>query len=247
MKKLIIPITVALSLFCLTSCATGTQGTQGDVMGRSLIERINDGNISLLARRALSNIEGMTDNNVRIAIDSYRRDVLLTGEVPSEYIKQQVEQRILSVRDVDKVFNHLTVIDIPKSQSHTVHENYLRSKIHAKLLLNPDIKSSQYKIVVRDQTAYVMGDLTPAQQNDILNAIQNTSGMAMAVTLTTVQYEGVPPQTPPSYPINEQQTPAIPTPSPATTTTGTYPLTEIYLPEAQNDTPYNATPVLGTR
>lgn len=188
MKKMIF-MAMSVAAVTLAGCAS-TQSAPAsfgaDAMGRTIPERISDGSIELTARRNLATIAGITDNNVRVAIDSYRREVLLTGEVPSEIIKTEIERTISSMKDVEKVYNYLTVVDTPKSQSHTVHENYLKSKINARLIANRNIKASQYKIIVRDRTAYVMGYVTPEQQTAILQAIQDTAGMAMAVTLTTV-------------------------------------------------------------
>lgn len=192
--KHILATTVAVLSLALAGCMSTQSDLTGygaDAMGRTIPERISDSSIEITARRNLATVPGVNENNVRVAIDSYRREVLLTGEVPSEEIKTEIARTIDSMKDVEKVYNYLTVTDTPKSQSHTVHENYLRAKINARLLTNREIKSSQYQIVVRDRTAYVMGYITPQQQDYILQAIQDTPGMAMAVTLTTIVSDGV--------------------------------------------------------
>lgn len=155
-------------------------------MGRSIPERISDESIELTARKNLTRIDGVNEKSVRVAIDSFRREVLVTGEVPNQTIKANIESMLKSMKDVTAVYNYLTIADTPKSQSHTVHEGYLKSKIIARLIINKGIKASQYKIVVRDRTAYIMGHMTPEQQSYVLDAIQSTSGMASAVTLTTL-------------------------------------------------------------
>lgn len=191
MKKLSLLALVAAAM-ALSACST--MGASNDAnqnfgayeMGRSIPERISDESIELTARKNLTRIDGVNENSVRIAIDSFRREVLVTGEVPNQAIKTNIESMLKSMKDVTAVYNYLTIADTPKSQSHTVHEGYLKSKINARLITNKAIKSSQYKIVVRDRTAYVLGYMTPEQQSYVLDAIQNTSGMASAVTLTTL-------------------------------------------------------------
>ncbi|MFB6348706.1 BON domain-containing protein [Moraxella sp. ZJ142] len=253
MKK-ILAVALCAAVFGLTACASGKADSIGaDAMGRSIPEHISDSSIELTARRNLVTIPGINPSNVRVAIDSYRREVLLTGEVPSEQIKVDIGRTIESMRDVNKVFNYLTVIETPKSQSHTVHENYLRSKINARLIANRNIKSSQYKIIVRDRTAYVMGNLTTAQQDDILQAIQATPGMAMAVTLTTL-VDHAPmddaSMATETYTPDEpyQGVPSMPdTPNDSGNNTGNsgYVLQEIYTPNASNAAPINTAPVFG--
>lgn len=188
MKKsvLVVGLSVVLTACSAFSHNDGNQNFGAYEMGRSLPEFISDESIEFTARKNLTRIEGVHANNVRIALDSYRREVLVTGEVPSLAVKQNVEAMLRSMKDVAKVHNYLTVVNTPKSQSHTVQENYLRSKINARLLTNQGVRLSQYKVVVRDRTAYVLGYMTQTQQRHILEAVRQTAGMAEAVTLATL-------------------------------------------------------------
>lgn len=127
----------------------------------------------------------MSENSVRIGIDSFRREVLLTGEVPSEQVKTDVANMISSIHDVKKVYNYLTVTATPKAQSHTLHENYLKSKIIAKILGTGGVHPSQYKLVVRDNMAYLLGFLTAQQEQTIINTIASVQGMEGVRVLTT--------------------------------------------------------------
>lgn len=247
MKKLLIVLT-SMAMIGLTACASnGTQSVGADAMGRTIPERISDSSIELTARRNLATIPGVSPNTVRIDIASFRREVLLTGEVPSEQIKIEVGRTIDSMRDVEKVFNYLTVVETPKSQSHTLHENYLRSKINTRLLTNRHLKSSQYKVIVRDRTAYVLGYLTSEQQGYILEAIQATPGMEAAVTLTTL----VSVQELENYTDHKVSTQAYTNDDgydavvakPDTQEDSGYILQEIYTPNASNVAPANTAPV----
>ena len=246
MKKLLIVLT-SMAMIGLTACASnGTQSIGADAMGRTIPERISDSSIELTARRNLATIPGVSPNTVRIDIASFRREVLLTGEVPSEQIKIEVGRTIDSMRDVEKVFNYLTVVETPKSQSHTLHENYIRSKINTRLLTNRHLKSSQYKVIVRDRTAYVLGYLTSEQQGYILEAIQATPGMEAAVTLTTL----VSTQELENYTDHKVSTEAYTNDdgygavvTKPDTEDGGYILQEIYTPNASNVAPANTAPV----
>lgn len=246
MKKVFAVSMIAVLGASLGACATsGTDSVGADAMGRTIPERISDESIELTARRNLSTIPGINENNVRIAIDSYRREVLLTGEVPTEQIKVEIGRTIESMRDVLKVYNYLTVTETPKSQSHTVHENYLRSKIGTRLLAERGIKSSQYKVIVRDRTAYVMGYMTPTQQDYILQAIQATPGMAMAVTLTTLVTDGEAASLPDATATSANQPADSSTVYGGDAQNSGYTLQEIYTPNASTTAPVNTAPVLG--
>lgn len=176
----------------LSACATQNANSNNNsgyygvpVMYRTLPEVISDEAIERTSHKNLTNVHGVSENSVRIGIDSFRREVLLTGEVPSEQLKTDVANMISSIHDVKKVYNYLTVTATPKAQSHTLHENYLKSKIIAKILGTGGVHPSQYKLVVRDNMAYLLGFLTAQQEQTIINTIASVQGMEGVRVLTT--------------------------------------------------------------
>ena len=176
----------------LSACATQNANSNNNsgyygvpVMYRTLPETISDEGIERTSHKNLTNVNGVSENSVRIGIDSFRREVLLTGEVPSEQVKTDVANMISSIHDVKKVYNYLTVTATPKAQSHTLHENYLKSKIIAKILGTGGVHPSQYKLVVRDNMAYLLGFLTAQQEQTIINTIASVQGMEGVRVLTT--------------------------------------------------------------
>lgn len=176
----------------LNACATQNANSNNNsgyygvpVMYRTLPEVISDEAIERTSHKNLTNVHGVSENSVRIGIDSFRREVLLTGEVPSEQVKTDVADMISSIHDVKKVYNYLTVTATPKAQSHTLHENYLKSKIIAKILGTGGVHPSQYKLVVRDNMAYLLGFLTAQQEQTIINTIASVQGMEGVRVLTT--------------------------------------------------------------
>lgn len=176
----------------LSACVTQNANSNNNsgyygvpVMYRTLPEAISDEAIERTSHKNLTNVHGVSENSVRIGIDSFRREVLLTGEVPSEQVKTDVANMISSIHDVKKVYNYLTVTATPKAQSHTLHENYLKSKIIAKILGTGGVHPSQYKLVVRDNMAYLLGFLTAQQEQTIINTIASVQGMEGVRVLTT--------------------------------------------------------------
>lgn len=182
--KVLVGVIAAAML--MTACATqntnaSTNANTGyygvPAMYRTIPERISDEAIERTSHKNLTNVRGVSENNVRIGIDSFRREVLLTGEVPSEQVKADVANMVSSINDVKRVYNHLMVTATPRAQSHTLHENYLKSKIIAKIVSTGGIRSSQYKLVVRDNMAYLLGFLTAQQEQTIINTIASVQGM----------------------------------------------------------------------
>lgn len=187
MKLLASLLVAALMNGCATQNASNNTSTNSGTpsMHRTIAERISDEFIERTSHKNLAGINGVSENNVRIAINSFRREVLLTGEVPSEQIKAEISAMVGSINDVKQVYNNLTVTATPKAQSHTVHENYLKSKILAKIARTGGVKSSQYKLVVRDNMAYLLGFLTAEQEQTVVNAIASVQGMEGVKVLST--------------------------------------------------------------
>lgn len=183
----------AIAMTVLTACSsaptTGNQNYGVPVMNRTVPERMIDAGIEHTVMKNLTNVvglENMNERTARVMVDSFRGETLLTGEVPSEAIKANIEAMVKSIKDVHAVHNYLTVNPIVKSPSHTTHENFLRSKIMTKIALDRVPSSPQYKLVVRSDVAYLVGYLTPNQQGRIVDAISNTLGMQKVVLLATL-------------------------------------------------------------
>lgn len=152
---------------------------------RTLPQKVTDVSAERQLLSVLDGVAGLTSNNHRVAINSYRGEMLLTGEVPNQQIKIAVGERAAVLPNVSKVYNYLKISE-PKSQSHTVHENYLKAKVLAKLLTSGAINKSQYELVVRDDTLYVMGSMTYPQVQVLQNTVASTDGVLAMVSLLNV-------------------------------------------------------------
>lgn len=182
MKTRIFAIVLAV---LLTGCATQKASLS---LNRTLPERMTDIGIERQVMGGLNQVAGLTQTSQhRIAVDAFRGELLLTGEVPDGATKMAVENMARSIKEVKKVHNYLKINDKPKSQSHTVHENYLKTKFLSKLLATRSgIKSSQYHAIVRDDLVYMMGMMTVNQSNLARQVASETEGVAGFVSLMTV-------------------------------------------------------------
>lgn len=194
MKTLLSITTKILAVICMTSvinaCTTTVIPNNNygvSVVNRTIPERIVDEGIERIALKNLPNVAGLEDmgqQSLRVVIDSFRREVLLTGEVPSEQIKTGIAEMISTMKDVVKVHNYLTVTPYAKGQSHTIHENFLKSKINARIVASRAAQPAQYKVIVRNNEVFVLGYLMPTQRAQVLDAIKFTTGMERVITLT---------------------------------------------------------------
>ena len=180
-----IALTAVMSTGCTTNYLTNsTQGTYGvPVTERTIPQRLLDRSIEHTAKINVYALDQNLQQTSRMSIDSFYSEVLLSGEVPTEAIKAQVEQVIRSMPDVRHVYNELNV-GVARGYSSTVQDNYINSKLIAKALANNNIKSSQVKTVTNNGVVYVMGRMTPTQQSLVIDEANSTAGVTELVLLT---------------------------------------------------------------
>ena len=166
----------------LTGCVANTSGLN---INRTLPEKIADVTTERQLLTLLDGVQGLTSNNHRVAINTFRGELLLTGEVPSDTVRRAISDKAARLPGVTKVYNYLKVMQ-NKSQSHTLHENYLKAKLNAKLLASGIISPTQYELVVRDDTAYLMGALTYPQLTTLHDVAASTDGVLALVSLVDV-------------------------------------------------------------
>lgn len=180
-------MTGLISTGCTTNYLTNsTEGTYGVPMTeRTIPQRLLDRSIEHTVKINVYGLKEDLQQTSRMGIDSFNSEVLLTGEVPTEAIKAEVEKVVSSMPDVRRVYNELSV-SASKGYSSTVHDGYITSKLLAKVAASDGVKASQIKVVTDDGVVYIMGRMTPTQQSHLIDIANDTVGITELVLLTTV-------------------------------------------------------------
>lgn len=172
---------------CATNYLTNsTKGTYGvPATERTIPQRLLDRSIEHTAKVNIYGLEQNLQQSSRMSIDSFNSEVLLSGEVPTEALKDQIGKVVASMPDVRRVYNELKV-GVARGASATVHDGYISSKIMAKVAAGNTLKSSQIKVVTNDGIVYIMGRLTPTQQSQLIDLANKTAGVIELVLMTTL-------------------------------------------------------------
>jgi osmotically-inducible protein OsmY len=117
-----------------------------------------------------------------VNVTSYNRQVLLTGEVPTERDKQLVVSLVEKVENVKSVVNELAVMQ-PTSISSRSNDLVVTGKIKASLVDSRDLFSNAFKVVTERNTVYVLGRVTQREANSATNVIRNVGGVNKVVRL----------------------------------------------------------------
>jgi hypothetical protein len=115
-----------------------------------------------------------------INFTSYNRQVLITGEVSSDRVRQQVEQLIGRVENVRLVANELAV-GPASSFGDRSNDVLLVAKVKAAMVDSEDVFANVYKIVAERGTVYLMGRVTQREANRATEVVRGVNGVKRVV------------------------------------------------------------------
>jgi len=132
--------------------------------------------------RASSKVRDMFGEKVHVNVTSYNRQVLLTGEVPSDKERQAVAGIVEKVENVKSVVNELSVMPNASLGSRS-NDLVVTGKIKASLVDSRDLFANAFKVVTERNTVYLMGHVTQREADSATQVIRNVSGVNKVVRL----------------------------------------------------------------
>ena len=132
--------------------------------------------------RASSKVRDMFGEKVHVNITSYNRQVLVTGEVPSEKERQAVVGIVEKVENVKSVVNELSVMANASLGSRS-NDLMVTGKIKASLVDSRDLFANAFKVVTERNTVYLMGRVTQREADSATQVVRNVSGVNKVVRL----------------------------------------------------------------
>jgi len=139
--------------------------------------QLEDEGIELRAAGRLRDVMGERSH---INITSYNRQVLLTGEVPSEQDKQNAEQQVSKVENVRTVINDLAVMG-NSSLTQRSSDTLTTGKVKASLIDDKLLQAGAFKVVTERGTTYLMGLVTAREAERATNLTRTVSGVQRVV------------------------------------------------------------------
>ncbi len=115
-------------------------------------------------------------------VTSYDTVVLLTGEAPTEAMRQRAGELVKSVDKVKYVYNEMTIA-APSSLVARTSDTYVTSKVKTKLLADKQLTGMEIKVVTEKGVVYLMGIVSRAESEIATNIVRTTSGVQKVVKL----------------------------------------------------------------
>ena len=122
------------------------------------------------------------DERVHVNVTSYNRMVLLTGEVPSEEVKRDVERIAHATQNVRAVTNELAV-GAPSSLTARANDSYITSKVKARFVDAQRFNALHVKVITENQVVYLLGLVGPQEAKDAAAIARTTEGVKKVVTV----------------------------------------------------------------
>jgi osmotically-inducible protein OsmY len=188
MRKLIlIPAMAALGL--LQGCEPVLVGTAIGTTAVMAADRrttgifVEDQNIEV---KAALRINDRFRDQVHINATSFNRIVLLTGEAPSETLKEEIGRVVAGVESVRNVVNEIQIA-APSSYGARSNDSYLTSKVKARLLDAKAVSANNVKVVTEAGTVFLMGLVTRKEADDATAIASTTGGVTKVVKVFEYQ------------------------------------------------------------
>ena len=169
---------------CMTACAPFlVAGVAGSALvatdRRTSGTQLEDETIEL---RASAKVRDTFGEKVHVNVTSYNRQVLLTGEVPSDRERQAVAAIVEKVENVKSVANELSAMPNASLGSRS-NDLVVTGKIKATLIDSRDLFANAFKVVTERNTVYLMGRVTQREADSATALIRNVGGVNKVVRM----------------------------------------------------------------
>lgn len=168
----------------LAACAPLVIGTV--VAGTALVAtdrrttgtQVDDTTIDLRVSNEIGT--ALKGQNVHIAVNSYDRKVLLTGEVPNEQVKAQAGEVASRSQNVRAVVNELAIAP-PSTAGQRTNDVALGGKVRAAFVNTREIAFNSIDIVTERGIIYLMGFVTQKEGEIAAHVASRVAGVQQVV------------------------------------------------------------------
>jgi osmotically-inducible protein OsmY len=138
---------------------------------------VEDEGIEFKSDRRISEKMG---GDVNVNVTSFNRNVLLTGEAPTDGLKKEIGKLVTGVEHVRKVTNEIAIGDVSSFVSRS-NDALLTSKVKARFLDSGEFQVNHVKVVTEDAVVYLLGLVKVREADSAVDIARSTSGVRKVV------------------------------------------------------------------
>ncbi len=157
--------------------ATGTAAADRRTTG-TLVE---DQTIEVKDYKALK-ADAELNEQAHLNVTSYNTVVLLSGETPTDAMRQRAMEIVKGIDKVTHVYNELSIA-APSSMVSRSSDSYITTKVKTKLFADKKISGIQVKVNTEKGVVYLMGIVSRAEAEIATDIARQTGGVQKVVKL----------------------------------------------------------------
>lgn len=144
--------------------------------------QIDDETIEL---RAVARLNEAFGDRAHVNVSSYNRQVLLTGEAPTDAMRQQAEQVVSRVDNVRSVVNEIAVM-APTTLTQRSNDTFITGKVRASFVDASDLQSNAFRVVTERGNVYLMGRVSQREADRATSIARQIAGVQRVVRIFEV-------------------------------------------------------------
>lgn len=121
-------------------------------------------------------------DTVHVNVTSYNRNVLITGEVPDEATKAQVEHTVANILNVRKIYNELEISGLSSLTSRS-NDTLITSNVKLRFVADKRFSANSIKVVTENGTVYLMGIVNHQEAHAAALVASGSQGVSRVVEL----------------------------------------------------------------
>jgi osmotically-inducible protein OsmY len=167
--------------------------------------------------------DASTDLARDVSATTYNNELLITGIVPNQQMKDAAERLARQVQGVTRIYNEVQVGQ-PTNFGQDARDNYVSNALRTQLLADSQVRSSNYTVHTLNGIVYIMGYARNAAERDlVLSYARNLSNVNQVKSYIQVGNETntapaaapagrAPSSAPPHAPLTDDTPPPAPAP-----------------------------------
>lgn len=130
--------------------------------------------------KAKNRFEETYQDKLHATVTSYNRYVLITGQAPTEEIRQDLTTIVLEVENVRNVQNEVIVAGKASFTSRS-SDTFTTSSVKGRLARNKEIGANNVKVITENGAVFLMGLVTRMEAESAAQTAATTSGVQRVV------------------------------------------------------------------
>ena len=182
-RGLTLALAAPLCVLVLEGCVPAAVGVAVGVGAYSAMDRrttgaqVDDEGIELRISNRVSERYG---DKVHVNVTSYNRAVMLTGEVPTPEIRDELERSIVGLAGVRGVTNEVQVGPNTAFSSRS-NDSAITGKVKARFVDANRFNAVHVKVVTENSTVFLLGIVTEKEGNDAAELARTTAGVRKVI------------------------------------------------------------------